>query len=195
MRIAEINRETRETQIKMSINLDGSGAAEIKSPIGFLGHMLDTFSRHGIFDLNAEIAGDLEVDQHHTIEDTGIVLGEVIKKALGDKRGIKRAGFFVYPMDEALVTVAVDISGRPFLKLDAEFSSVAVGEFPVELLEDFLLGFTNALGVNLHVLVHYGRSDHHKIEAVFKGLAKAMKMACEIEPRIKNQIPSTKGVL
>lgn len=195
MRIAKINRETRETQIQMTVNLDGSGQADIKSPIGFLGHMLDTFARHGIFDLDAAIAGDLEIDQHHTIEDAGIVLGEVIKKALGDKRGIKRAGFFVYPMDEALVTVAVDISGRPFLKLDAEFSSVAVGEFPVELLEDFLLGFTNALGVNLHVLVHYGRSDHHKIEAVFKGLAKAMKMACEIEPRIKDQIPSTKGVL
>lgn len=195
MRSASISRETRETRIAMSVNLDGRGESEIVSPIGFLTHMLETFARHGIFDLQANIAGDMQVDQHHTVEDCGIVLGEVFKKALGDKRGIKRAGFFIYPMDEALATVAIDISGRSFLKLEAEFSSRRVGELEVELLEDFFLGFCSALGANLHIRVHYGRSDHHKIEAVFKALAKAMKTACEIEPRIAGTIPSTKGVL
>ncbi|MCB0260991.1 MAG: imidazoleglycerol-phosphate dehydratase HisB [Calditrichaeota bacterium] len=195
MRSASISRETRETRIAMSVNLDGRGESEIVSPIGFLTHMLETFARHGIFDLQANIEGDLEVDQHHTVEDCGIVLGEVFKKALGDKRGIKRAGFFIYPMDEALATVAIDISGRSFLKLEAEFSNARVGELEIELLEDFFLGFSGALGANLHIRVHYGRSDHHKIEAVFKALAKAMKSACEIEPRIAGTIPSTKGVL
>ena len=195
MRSASISRETRETRIAMSVNLDGRGESEIVSPIGFLTHMLETFARHGIFDLQANIEGDLEVDQHHTVEDCGIVLGEVFKKALGDKRGIKRAGFFIYPMDEALATVAIDISGRSFLKLEAEFSNARVGELEVELLEDFFLGFSGALGANLHIRVHYGRSDHHKIEAVFKALSKAMKSACEIEPRIADTIPSTKGVL
>ncbi|MCB0289246.1 MAG: imidazoleglycerol-phosphate dehydratase HisB [Calditrichaeota bacterium] len=195
MRSASISRETRETRIAMSVNLDGRGESEIVSPIGFLTHMLETFARHGIFDLQANIEGDLEVDQHHTVEDCGIVLGEVFKKALGDKRGIKRAGFFIYPMDEALATVAIDISGRSFLKLEAEFSNARVGELEIELLEDFFLGFSAALGANLHIRVHYGRSDHHKIEAVFKALAKAMKSACEIEPRIADTIPSTKGVL
>ena len=195
MRSASISRETRETRIAMSVNLDGRGESEIVSPIGFLTHMLETFARHGIFDLQADIEGDLEVDQHHTVEDCGIVLGEVFKKALGDKRGIKRAGFFIYPMDEALATVAIDISGRSFLKLEAEFSNARVGELEIELLEDFFLGFSGALGANLHIRVHYGRSDHHKIEAVFKALAKAMKSACEIEPRIAGTIPSTKGVL
>lgn len=195
MRSASISRETRETRIAMSVNLDGRGESEIKFPIGFLTHMLETFARHGIFDLQANIDGDLQVDQHHTVEDCGIVLGEVFKKALGDKRGIKRAGFFIYPMDEALATVAIDISGRSFLKLEAEFSSAQVGELEVALLEDFFLGFCGALGANLHIRVHYGRSDHHKIEAVFKALAKAMKTACEIEPRIAGTIPSTKGVL
>ena len=195
MRSASISRETRETRIAMTVNLDGRGESEIVSPIGFLTHMLETFARHGIFDLQANIEGDLEVDQHHTVEDCGIVLGEVFKKALGDKRGIKRAGFFIYPMDEALATVAIDISGRSFLKLEAEFSNARVGELEIELLEDFFLGFSGALGANLHIRVHYGRSDHHKIEAVFKALAKAMKSACEIEPRIAGTIPSTKGVL
>ena len=195
MRSASISRETRETRIAMSVNLDGRGESEIVSPIGFLTHMLETFARHGIFDLQANIEGDLEVDQHHTVEDCGIVLGEVFKKALGDKRGIKRAGFFIYPMDEALATVAIDISGRSFLKLEAEFSNARVGELEVELLEDFFLGFSGALGANLHIRVHYGRSDHHKVEAVFKALSKAMKSACEIEPRIADTIPSTKGVL
>ena len=195
MRKVKIERNTTETQISMKLNIDGAGKSKIVSPLGFLTHMLESFAKHGIFDLDAKIAGDVDVDAHHTVEDTGIVLGETFKKALGDKRGIQRAGFWMYPMDEALATVALDLSGRPFLVWEVEFSTPAIGDFPTELFEDFFLGFTNALGANIHVKVHYGRSDHHKIEAVFKALAKALKMACEIEPRIKNEIPSTKGTL
>jgi imidazoleglycerol-phosphate dehydratase len=179
----------------MTLNIDGSGKSKIDSPIGFLTHMLESFAKHAIFDLEASIRGDMHVDAHHTVEDTGIALGEALKAALGDKRGIQRAGFWMYPMDEALATVALDLSGRPFLVWDVDFSTPAIGNLPTELFEDFFLGFTNALGANLHVKVHYGRSDHHKIEAVFKALAKSLKMACTIEPRIKNEIPSTKGKL
>ncbi len=195
MRKASIKRNTRETQIKIDLNIDGSGKSSITSEIGFLNHMLETFAKHGIFDLKVEIRGDLHVDQHHTTEDTGIVLGDAFKKALGDKRGIRRAGYFIYPMDEALAMVAIDISGRSFLKWDVEFADKKVGDLDVELLEDFFLAFANALGANLHVRVEYGRSDHHKAEAIFKALAKSMKMACEIEPRLKDDVPSTKGVL
>jgi imidazoleglycerol-phosphate dehydratase len=195
LRKASIKRNTRETQIKIDLNIDGSGKSSITSEIGFLNHMLETFAKHGIFDLKVEIRGDLHVDQHHTTEDTGIVLGDAFKKALGDKRGIRRAGYFIYPMDEALAMVAIDISGRSFLKWDVEFADKRVGDLDVELLEDFFLAFANALGANLHVRVEYGRSDHHKAEAIFKALAKSMKMACEIEPRLKDDVPSTKGVL
>ncbi|MEE9168415.1 MAG: imidazoleglycerol-phosphate dehydratase HisB [bacterium] len=195
MRKASIKRNTRETQIKIDLNIDGSGKSSITSEIGFLNHMLETFAKHGIFDLKVEIRGDLHVDQHHTTEDTGIVLGDAFKKALGDKRGIRRAGYFIYPMDEALAMVAIDISGRSFLKWDVEFADKKVGDLDVELLEDFFLAFANALGANLHVRVEYGRSDHHKAEAIFKALAKSVKMACEIEPRLKDDVPSTKGVL
>ncbi|MEE9613312.1 MAG: imidazoleglycerol-phosphate dehydratase HisB [Desulfatiglandales bacterium] len=195
MRKASIKRNTRETQIKIDLNIDGSGKSSITSEIGFLNHMLETFAKHGIFDLKVEIRGDLHVDQHHTTEDTGIVLGDAFKKALGDKRGIRRAGYFIYPMDEALAMVAIDISGRSFLKWAVEFADKKVGDLDVELLEDFFLAFANALGANLHVRVEYGRSDHHKAEAIFKALAKSVKMACEIEPRLKDDVPSTKGVL
>jgi len=195
MRKAKIKRDTTETKITMAINIDGSGKSKIASPVGFLTHMLESFAKHGIFDLEANIHGDMHVDAHHTVEDAGIVLGEAFKKALGDKRGIQRAGFWMYPMDEALATVALDLSGRPFLVWEMDFSTPAIGDFPTELFEDFFLGFVNALGANVHVKVHYGRSDHHKIEAVFKALAKSLKMACEIEPRIKSEIPSTKGKL
>jgi imidazoleglycerol-phosphate dehydratase len=195
LRKASIKRNTRETQIKIDLNIDGSGKSSITSEIGFLNHMLETFAKHGIFDLKVEIRGDLHVDQHHTTEDTGIVLGDAFKKALGDKRGIRRAGYFIHPMDEALAMVAIDISGRSFLKWDVEFADKRVGDLDVELLEDFFLAFANALGANLHVRVEYGRSDHHKAEAIFKALAKSMKMACEIEPRLKDDVPSTKGVL
>ncbi len=195
MRKASIKRNTRETQIKIDLNIEGSGKSSITSEIGFLNHLLETFAKHGIFDLKVEIRGDLHVDQHHTTEDTGIVLGDAFKKALGDKRGIRRAGYFIHPMDEALAMVAIDISGRSFLKWDVEFADKKVGDLDVELLEDFFLAFANALGANLHVRVEYGRSDHHKTEAIFKALAKSVKMACEIEPRLKDDVPSTKGVL
>ena len=195
MRKTTIKRNTSETQISITLNIDGSGKSKIDSPIGFLTHMLESFAKHAIFDLEASIRGDMHVDAHHTVEDTGIALGEALKSALGEKRGIQRAGFWMYPMDEALATVALDLSGRPFLVWDVDFTTPAIGNLPTELFEDFFLGFTNALGANLHVKVHYGRSDHHKIEAVFKALAKSLKMACTVEPRIKNEIPSTKGKL
>jgi imidazoleglycerol-phosphate dehydratase len=195
MKTNKTERNTSETQIKMEMNVYGTGKAEIKSDIGFLNHMLETFSKHGLFDLKANIKGDLHVDQHHTIEDTGIVLGETFKTALGDKRGIKRNGFCIYPMDEALVMTALDISGRPFLKFDAPFKTKMAGDLHTDVVEEFFQGFVSALGATLHIKVYYGRSDHHKIEAIFKSFAKSLKMAVEIEPRVKNKIPSTKGVL
>jgi imidazoleglycerol-phosphate dehydratase len=195
MRKSKIERSTKETQIKVSLNIDGTGKSKINSEIGFLNHMLETFAKHGLFDLDADIKGDLIVDQHHTVEDIGIVLGEAFKKALGDKKGIKRAGFFIYPMDESLVMTSLDISGRAFLKFDSTFKTKKIGDLDTDVVEDFFQGFTSALLANLHVKVHYGRSDHHKVEAIFKSLAKSLLMACEIEKRIKNKIPSTKGIL
>lgn len=179
----------------MQLTIDGQGHATIESPIGFFSHMLETLARHSAMDLVATIQGDLHVDQHHTVEDTGIVLGEALKAALGDKRGIQRAGFFLYPMDEALARVALDLSGRPCLVYDLPLETTHLGELQVELLEEFFLGFCNSLGANLHIHVPYGRSDHHKVEAVFKALARALRMACQIDPRMADEIPSTKGAL
>jgi len=193
MRSAEVKRQTKETNIKIKINLDHSGKPQITSKIGFLNHMLETFAHHSLFEINADIKGDLHVDQHHLIEDTGITFGEAFKKALGNKRGIKRTGFFVYPMDEALAMVVVDISGRPFLKMDAKFKRKRVGDFDIDTLEDFFRGFVTSLCATLHLRVYYGRSDHHKIESIFKAFGKAMKDACAMEPRMRNRIPSTKG--
>ncbi len=193
MRSAQIDRKTKETQIRIKLDLDGTGNGKIISDIGFLNHMLETFAKHGLFDVTAEIKGDLKVDQHHTVEDTGIALGQAFKSALGDKKGIKRAGFFVYPMDESLAMAAVDLSGRPHLRMEAKFKNRKVGDFNVDVLEDFFQGFVSALGANLHIRVYHGRSDHHKIEAIFKAFGKALKEACEIEKRAG--IPSTKGVL
>lgn len=195
MKTTKIERNTKETQIKVDLNIYGTGKSEITSEIGFLNHMLETFSKHGLFDLKAKITGDLHVDQHHTIEDIGIVLGDAFKSALGDKRGIKRNGFCLYPMDEVLVMTALDISGRPFLKFDADFKSKMAGDLHTGVIEEFFQGFVSSLGLTLHIKVYYGRSDHHKIEAVFKSFAKSLKMAVEIEERVKNKIPSTKGVL
>lgn len=195
MRTAEVKRETKETQINIKLNIDGTGKSDIKSEIGFFNHMLETFARHGLFDIQAEIKGDLQVDQHHTVEDTGIALGEAFKKALGDKRGTKRAGFFIYPMDDALAMSALDLSGRPYLAFEATFENKKVGEFHTELVQDFFQGFVISLMATLHIKLFYGRSDHHCIEAIFKAFAKAMKTACEIETRIKSEVPSTKGVL
>ena len=195
MRTAIIERKTKETDITVELNVDGSGKSSIDTPIGFFNHMLQAFSKHGLFDLKIKAKGDLEVDQHHTVEDCGIVIGQAFKKALGDKKGINRAGYFVFPMDEALAVVAVDIAGRPYLQFDAEFKRRYCGELDTDLLEDFFYGFAVSIGANIAVRMPYGRSDHHKIEAVFKAFAKAMKMACSTDPGAIKDIPSTKGVI
>ena len=195
MRIAKILRKTKETKINAVINLDGKGRCKIKTPIGFFTHILTAFAKHGLFDVTLNVKGDLEVDQHHTIEDTGIVLGQAFKEALGDKKGINRTGYFIFPMDEALAIVAIDISGRPYLKFDAKFRRRFCGDFDADLLEDFFYGFSVGLGANLALQVKYGRSDHHKIEALFKAFAKSMKTACSKDKRALKELPSTKGLL
>lgn len=195
MRKAVIKRKTKETSIQMELKLDGQGRAEISSPIGFLNHMLELLAHHGLFDLKASLRGDLEVDQHHLIEDTGIVLGQVFDRALKKRTGIARAGYSIFPMDEALALVAIDLSGRPYLRLELKLRAKRLGDFNTENLFDFFQGFVNGLGAGLHIKLFYGRSDHHKIEAIFKALARALKQACTIEPERAGKVPSTKGVL
>jgi len=195
MRKANVERKTRETEISIELNIDGIGKSNIQTPIGFLNHMLESFTRHGLFDLQLKGTGDMEVDQHHLVEDCGIVLGQAFKKALGSKKGINRAGYFVYPMDEALAVVAVDISGRPYLQFDVTFKRRFCGDLDTDLLKDFFYGFTTRLRANVVVRMPYGRSDHHKMEAIFKAFGKAMKMACSTDPRSMESIPSTKGVI
>jgi len=195
MRTVKISRKTKETDIEINLNIDGKGKYNIKTPIGFFTHMLESFAKHGLFDINLNVNGDLEIDQHHTIEDTGIVLGQAFKEALSDKKGINRAGYFVFPMDEALAVVALDISGRPYLKFNAKFKRRFCGKLDIDLLEDFFYSFSVGLGVNLALQVQYGRSDHHKIEALFKAFAKAMKTACSKDKQALNELPSTKGLI
>lgn len=195
MRTAKINRKTKETGIKIKLNIDGRGKYKIKTPIGFFTHMLEAFAKHGLFNVEIDANGDMEVDQHHTVEDVGIVLGQAFREALGDKKGINRAGYFIYPMDEALAIVALDISGRPYLKFDAKFKRRFCGELDTDLLEDFFYGFSVGLGANLALQIEHGRSDHHKIEALFKAFAKSMKTACSKDKRAANELPSTKGLI
>jgi imidazoleglycerol-phosphate dehydratase len=195
MREAVVERITKETQINASLRIEGTGLYQISTGIRFLDHMLELFSKHGGFDIELTAHGDLDVDQHHTVEDTGIVLGDLFTKALGDRRGINRAGYFVQPMDESLAVVAVDLGGRPSLAFDHQVSVAQVGDLQTELLEDFFVGFANHAGTNLHVKVLYGRSNHHKIEAIFKCFARAMRYACSTDERLKDQLPSTKGLL
>lgn len=195
MRTAELERITKETQIKASLCIEGAGSYEISTGVRFLDHMLELFSKHGAFDLALRATGDLDVDQHHTVEDTGIMLGDLFAKALGERRGINRAGYFVQPMDETLALVAVDLGGRPALVYDQQVNVVHVGDLQTELLEDFFTGFTHHAGANLHAKVFYGRSNHHKIEAIFKCFARAMCYACSTDERLKDQLPSTKGLL
>jgi imidazoleglycerol-phosphate dehydratase len=195
MREAVIERNTKETQITASLRIEGTGNYQISTGIRFLDHMLELFSKHGAFDVELAARGDLDVDQHHTVEDTGIVLGDLFTKALGDRRGINRAGYFVQPMDESLAVVAVDLGGRPALALDHQVNVIHVGDLQTELLEDFFGGFTIHAGANLHAKVLYGRSSHHKIEAIFKCFARAMRYACSTDERLKDQLPSTKGLL
>jgi len=195
MRATEIERQTKETNISILLNIDGTGEYNIETPIGFLTHMLELFAKHGLFDISMTAEGDLHVDQHHLVEDCGIVLGQAFKKALGDKKGINRAGYFIYPMDEALAVVAIDLGGRPYLQFEAEFKRRFCGELDTDLLEDFFQGFAVNLGANVVIRMPFGRSDHHKIEAIFKAFAKAMNMACSTDPRAIENIPSTKGMI
>ena len=195
MRSDKVERNTKETQISVDLLVDGRGVYDIDTPIGFFTHMLELFTKHGLFNIKMKAAGDLHVDQHHLVEDCGLVLGQAFNKALGDKRGMNRAGYFVYPMDESLAVVAVDIGGRPFLQYEVEFKRRFCGELDTDLLEDFFLGFAGSLRTNVVVRMPYGRSDHHKIEAIFKAFAKAMKMACSTDPRAMDDIPTPKGVI
>lgn len=195
MREATVERNTKETQIRGSLRIEGTGMYQVSTGIRFLDHMLELFSKHGAFDLEIMARGDLDVDQHHTVEDTGIVLGDLFTKALGHRRGINRAGYFVQPMDESLAVVAVDLGGRPALVYDQQVSAPHVGDLQTDVIEDFFGGFTNHAGANLHAKVLYGRSNHHKIEAIFKCFARAMRYACSTDERMRDQLPSTKDLL
>jgi imidazoleglycerol-phosphate dehydratase len=195
MRTATIRRETKETQIQGRLAIEGRGRYEIWTGIRFLDHMLELFAKHGGFDLELQAAGDLDVDQHHTVEDTGIVLGQLFSKALADRRGINRAGYFVMPMDETLAVVALDLGGRPALAYQDLVKTRLAGDLQAELVEDFFSGFASQAGANVHVKVLYGRSSHHKLEAVFKCFARALKYACSKDKRLRGELPSTKGLL
>ena len=194
-RVAKIHRKTAETDIRLRINLDGRGKSRITTGVCFLDHMLDLVARHGAFDLNIEAKGDLDVDQHHTVEDVGIALGETVGKALGSKKGVLRAGYFLMPMDETLAAAAVDLGGRPYCVVNAKIKAARVGDFQVELLEDFFNGFASAARANVHLRCLYGRSSHHQVEAIFKAFARALRFAVARDKRLKNVLPSTKGLL
>lgn len=194
-RTATFHRSTTETDIQIRLNLDGSGRYAVSTGIRFFDHMLELFSRHGGFDLDLRVRGDLDVDQHHTVEDVGIALGEAVRQALGSKKGINRAGYFLMPMDETLAVAAVDLSGRPYLVLQAPIRAVRVGDLQAELLEDFFHGFATSARANVHLKIAYGRSSHHGVEALFKAFARALRYACSRDPRLKRQLPSTKGLL
>lgn len=193
-RIAEVKRTTKETDISLSLNLDGSGKSNIDTGIGFFDHMLDGFARHGLFDLEVNVKGDLIVDCHHSIEDTGIVLGEAIKKAVGDKKGMKRFGSCILPMDETLVLCAIDISGRPYLSFDGEFTTDRVGYMDTEMVKEFFYAISYTAGMNLHIKVLSSGNNHHMIEAMFKAFARALDAATVLDPRITDVL-STKGSL
>jgi len=195
VRKASVERNTKETRIKASLKIEGLGLYNISTGIRFFDHMLELFTKHGGFDLTLKCDGDLDVDQHHTVEDIGIVLGELFQKALGDRKGINRAGYFVQAMDETLAVVALDLGGRPALVYKDRVKVRMVGDLQTELVHDFFDGFVNKAGANVHVKVLYGRSNHHKIEAIFKCFARAMKYACSKDARLKDQLPSTKGLL
>ncbi len=193
-RTAKIHRKTGETDIEITIDLDGKGDSVVDTGIGFFDHMLISFAKHGLFNLKIKVKGDLYVDCHHTIEDTGIALGEAIKKALGDKAGIVRFGNFMLPMDETLVLCAIDLSGRPYLVFDAKFNTDRVGYFDTEMTKEFFYAISYSAGMNLHLKEMYGENAHHIIEAMFKAFARALKEAVSIDPRVEG-LPSTKGAL
>ena len=194
-RTATIHRKTNETDIRLRLNLDGRGKSHVTTGIRFFDHMLDLVARHGAFDLQLTARGDLDVDQHHTVEDVGIALGEVVQKALGSKRGILRAGYFLMPMDESLAAAAVDLGGRPYCVVHAKISAKRVGDFQTELVEDFFQGFAQSARANVHLRALYGRSSHHQVEAMFKAFARALRFAVSRDKRLKRVLPSTKGLL
>ncbi|SCW74020.1 imidazoleglycerol-phosphate dehydratase [Sphingobium faniae] len=195
MRRAEIHRNTAETQIDVTVNLDGTGVYTVSTGIGFLDHMIEQLSRHSLIDMDVKTVGDLHVDQHHTTEDTAIAIGEAVAKALGDKRGITRYGTAYAPMDETLTRVSLDMSGRPWLVFKASFTVQRLGEWDTEMIEHWFQSFAQAAGITLHVENLYGSNNHHIVESCFKGLARALRQAVEIDPRKADAIPSTKGLL
>ena len=193
-RRAALARKTRETDIQLELSLDGTGQYEVSTGIAFFDHMLESFAKHGAFDLRLRAKGDLAVDLHHTVEDVGIALGSAVRQALGDARGIRRYGFFVLPMAECRVDVSLDVSNRPYLVYRVELANDRIGSFDVSLVEDFLYAFAQNAGLDLHVELRYGRSPHHVVEAIFKGFARALRAAVELDPRVSD-VPSVKGVL
>jgi imidazoleglycerol-phosphate dehydratase len=195
VRTAKLQRDTKETRIAGELRIEGKGKYQISTGIRFFDHMLELFTKHGGFDLTLKAEGDLDVDQHHTVEDVGIVMGQLFSQALGDRKGINRAGYFVLPMDETLAVVAVDLGGRPALVYKDLVKVRLVGDLQTELVVDFFDGFVHKAGANLHAKVLYGRSNHHKLEAIFKCWARAMRYACSKDARLKDQLPSTKGLL
>ena len=195
MREITIERKTKETDIKLTINLDGKGISNVNTGCGFFDHMLDLFSRHGRFDLDVYCNGDTNVDYHHTVEDVGIVLGQAVKKALGDMKGIVRYGTTILPMDESLILTAIDISGRSYLKLDLPTRANKIGDFPIELVEEFFLAFVRHAGITLHIVKMAGTNAHHIVEGTFKSFARSLKTAVSIDKEFSSEIPSTKGVL
>jgi imidazoleglycerol-phosphate dehydratase len=192
-RLATVARKTAETDIVLTLGVDGTGVSTIETGVPFFDHMLTLFAKHGLFDLNLTAKGDVAVDYHHTVEDVGLVLGQAFKEALGDKLGIRRYGFFLLPMDESLARVVVDVGGRPHLVYEANPPTMFVRDFNIVLVKEFCRAFSNALGANLHVTLIYGEEPHHVAEAIFKGLARALDLATQIEPRAADQLPSTKG--
>ncbi|MGC2750832.1 MAG: imidazoleglycerol-phosphate dehydratase HisB, partial [Candidatus Acidiferrum sp.] len=194
-RTATIHRTTKETDVRLKLNLDGRGKSSISTGIRFFDHMLDLIARHGAVDLEITAKGDLDVDQHHTVEDVGIALGEAVLKALGSKRGILRAGYFLMPMDETLAAAAVDLGGRPYCVVSAKISAKRIGDFQTELIEDFFQGFAQAARANVHLRALYGRSSHHQVEAMFKAFARALRFAVSRDKRLRGVLPSTKGLL
>ena len=194
-RSSTINRKTKETEIEITLNLDGSGNAEVNTGIGFLDHMLEGFARHGFFDLKCQVRGDLQVDGHHTVEDAGIVLGQAIREAVGNKKGIRRYGYFILPMDESLALCAVDLCGRPYLQFDCDFTAERVGELETELVREFFYAVSYSAGMNLHLRMLQPGNNHHMIEAMFKAFAKALDEATTLDPRLEDVVLSTKGSL
>ena len=194
-RIASLERETKETQIKASLNVDGTGKAEIDTGVPFFDHMLTLFAAHGLFDLEVVAKGDVKVDYHHTVEDVGIVLGQLFKNAVGDKKGMRRYGFFILPMDECLGRVAIDLGNRPFLEYQVVAPTSYVRDFNIVLVKEFCRAFSNTLGANLHIKLEYGEEPHHIAECIFKCMARAIDMASSIDSRLEGRLPSTKGML